>query len=284
MQAIPLRQTTRRGGEQENQRQRINRKTENNRHTNGWIQAMQILLVPEVWFLSDETEQTKICARHFVEFWKPSPNSGFCTNHQRLHQSLHAPTKSCRQMHLVRHPTSISAQANVASSSLALVATHSPFSPSCLRERERESLSFSSNEERFRSLERTRESFETLCALLSSVVHLTEIDYPGVLWRLTVTGNSQGLKSAVCEVRKGGFQPSYASESSYRIGLMWSVRCCRLPIRGPDCKEVIFAVGSDLQLLSTLRNLYQNVGRIYCAWYVHTTPTLHPARDEVACG
>ena len=166
-------------------------------------------------------EQTKICARHFVEFWKPSPNSGFCTNHQRLHQSLHAPTKSCRQMHLVRHPTSISAQANVASS--------------------------------------TRCHSFTIFAILLGLkrpalvcVHLTEIDYPGVLWRLTVTGNSQGLKSAVCEVRKGG-----CFETSSLPGLHWSVICCRLPIRGPDCKEVIFAVGSDLQLLSTLRSIYQ---------------------------
>ncbi len=45
------------------------------------------------------------------------PHSGFCTNHQRLHQSLHEPAKSCRQMHLVLHPTSISAQANLASAS-----------------------------------------------------------------------------------------------------------------------------------------------------------------------
>ena len=188
-------------------------------------------------------EQTKICARYFLEFWKPSPNSGFCTNHQRLHQSLHAPTKSCRQMHLVRHPTSISAQANVASSSLALVATHSPFSPSCY----------------------------VWNALLSSVVHLTEIDYPGVLWRLTVTGNSQGLKSAVCEVGKGGF-----FETSSLPGLHWSVICCRLPIRGPDCKEVIFAIGSDLQLLSTLRNIFQkcwkDLLRMVCAHHTYTPP------------
>ena len=151
-------------------------------------------------------------------------------------------------MHLVRHPTSISVQANVASSRLALVATHSPFSPSCY----------------------------VWNALLSSVVHLTEIDYPGVLWRLTVTGNSQGLKSAVCEVGKRGFEPSYASESSYQIGLMWSVRCCRLAIRGPDCKEVIFAVGSDLQLLSTLRNIFQkcwkDLLRMVCAHHTCTPP------------